>query len=137
MPPRTLASLAQGLTVAPDVGAALVALGEGLADLDRSARIALLRYDARKDLLAERLSPDGDRISRGRVETTFDHLPPATRRALTAGGQFAELGDRSLEYARLLGMLPLIDDGLLALRGLVVDGALAAVLALYESRKIF
>ena len=137
MPPRTLASLAHSLTVAPDISAALVALGEGLADLDRGARIALIHYDARKDLLVERLSPDGERIARGRVDTTFDHLPPIVRRAITAGGQFADLADRSAEYARLLGMTPVIDDGLLALRGLVLDGALSAVLALYESRKIF
>ena len=45
MPPRTLASLAQSLSIAPDLTAALVALGEVLSEIDRSASVALLRYD--------------------------------------------------------------------------------------------
>src|SRR4051794_33848252 len=44
MPPRTLASLAHALGAAPDVGAALVALAEALAELDRGATVALLTY---------------------------------------------------------------------------------------------
>ena len=42
MPPRTLASLAHALCVAPDLDAALVALGEGLAEVDRSEEYARL-----------------------------------------------------------------------------------------------
>jgi hypothetical protein len=137
MAPRTLASLAHALNVAPDLHAALVALGEGLGEVDRAAQIALVLYDGRRDMLAERLAPSGGAVSRAALETTFDHLPVPVRTAVTAGAQFVDLGDRSSEYARLLGFPPIADGGLLAVRGLIFDGALSAVLALYEPRKFF
>ena len=49
MPPRTLASLAHALTAAADVEAALVALAEALADIDRFAQIALIRFDPKRN----------------------------------------------------------------------------------------
>ena len=123
--------------MAPDLEGALVALGESLADTDRSAVLALIRYDARKSILRERLSPTADRIHRANVDTTFDHLPPNVRTLVSGGGQFVDLGDKSAEYARLLGLSPFSDGGILALRGLLTDGALTSVLALYEQRKMF
>ena len=137
MAPRTLASLAHALSVAPDLSAALVALGEGLGEVDRAAQIALLQYDGRRDMLAERLVPAGGAVLRAPLQTTFDHLPAGVRAAVTAGAQFVDLGDRSAEYARLLAFTPIADGGLLAVRGLAFDGALSAVLALYEPRKFF
>src|SRR5829696_4430920 len=74
MSSRNLPSLAHALSVAPDFDAALVALGEGLADVDRTAHLGLLRYDARREMLRERLTPHGGRVSRSPVETTIDHL---------------------------------------------------------------
>ena len=137
MPPRTLQSLAHALAAAPDLDAALVALGEGLAEIDRSACIALLRYDGRREMLVDRLTPNGGAVRRTPVETTFDHLSAPIRRAVTGGGQFVELGEQSVEYARLFGLPPFTDGGLLALRGLRFDGNLAAIVALYEPKKIF
>jgi hypothetical protein len=138
MPPRTLASLAHALGAASDLDAALVALGEALAEVDRSAQLALFVYDARRQLLRERLSPDGSRVARHRVDTTFDHLPPRARAQISAGAQFADLGDASDEYARLLALDTLAgEEGLLALRGIPTDGHLAAVVALYEPRRFF
>ena len=137
MPPRTLASLAHALSVAPDLDAALVALGEGLAEIDRAAHVALLRFDGRREMLRERLTPSGGAVDRTAVETTFDHLPGPVRMAVTGGGQFVDLGDRSEEYARLFGLRPIADGGLLSLRGISHDGGLAAVVALYEPRKFF
>jgi putative methionine-R-sulfoxide reductase with GAF domain len=137
MPPRTLASLAHALCVAPDLDAALVALGEGLAEVDRSAHIALLRFDGRREMLRERLTPSGGTVDRTAVETTFDHLPGPVRLAVAAGGQFVDLGDRSEEYARLFGLRTVADGGLLSLRGLRYEGGLAAVVALYEPKKFF
>ena len=137
MAPRTLASLAHALNVAPDLNAALVALGEGLGEVDRAAQLALLLYDGRRDMLAERLVPSGGAVTRIPLQTTFDHLPAPVRALVTAGAQFVDLGDRSAEYARLLSFPPIADGGLLALRGLVFEGALSAVLALYEPRKFF
>jgi hypothetical protein len=59
------------------------------------------------------------------------------RTLVAGGGQFVDLGERSVEYARLLGLNPFSDGGLLSLRGLTTDGHLAAVLALYEQKKMF
>jgi len=137
MSSRNLPSLAHALSVAPDYDAALVALGEGLADVDRTALLGLLRYDPRKEMLRERLTPHGGRVSRASVETTFDHLPAAIRTQVAAGGQFVDLGDRSAEYARMFGFPTFPDGGILSLRGVQVDGLLAAIVALYEQKKMF
>ncbi len=137
MPPRTLGSLAHALAAAPDLDAALVALGEGLADIDRSANLALLRYDGRREMLVDRLTPSGGTVRRTPLETTFDHLPTPMRHVVLAGSQFVDLGDRSAEYARLFGMPPIADGGLLVLRGVKFDGYLAAIVVVYEPRKIF
>ena len=134
---RALPSLAHALAVAPDLNAALIAMGEALLDGDRSAVIALLRSDGRKEMLRERLTPSGGHVESATVDTTFDHLPPNVRTLVSGGGQFVDLGERSVEYARLLGLTPFADGGLLSLRGLTTDGHLAAVLALYEQRKMF
>ena len=134
---RVLPSLAHALTVAPDLNAALIALGEALMDGDRSAVLALLRYDGRKEMLRERLTPTGGHVESGTVDTTFDHLPPNVRTLVSGGGQFVDLGERSAEYARLFGLSPFGDGGLLSLRGLTTDGHLSAVLVLYEQKKMF
>jgi hypothetical protein len=123
---------------ASSLDAALVALGEALAEVDRSAQLSLLHYDARQQLLRERWSPDGGRVARTRVETTFDHLPARIRAQIAAGGQFADLAEESDAYARLLGLqTTLAEEGLLALRGIPTDGHLSAVLALIEPRRFF
>ena len=137
MAPRTLQSLAHALATAPDLDAALVALGEGLAEVDRTAYVALLRYDGRREMIVDRLTPTGGTVGRTMVETTFDHLSAPVRHAVSQGAEFVDLGDQSQEYARLFGMMPFVDGGMLALRGIRFDGYLAAVVALYESKKIF
>ncbi len=137
MSTRALPSLAHALGVAPDLDAAIVALGEALTDSDRSAMLALFRYDGRRQLLIDRLTPIGDKVQRTSVDTTIDHLPAAVRALIVNGGQFIDLGDKSSETARLLGITPFADGGLLSLRGLTSDGHLAAVLGLYEQRRMF
>ena len=137
MPPRTLASLAHALSVAPDLDAALVALGEALAEVDRTSIVALLRYDGRREMLSDRLTPAGGAVERSAVETTFDHLPPPVRLAVASGGQFVDLADQSEEYARLFRLRPQPEGGWLSLRGVRADGHLTAVIALYEPKKIF
>ncbi len=137
MSTRALPSLAHALGVAPDLDATLVALGEALVDADRSALLALFRYDSRRQLLKDRLTPVGDKVTRAPVDTTIDHLPPAVRAMIANGGQFVDLGDKSTEMARLLGITPFADGGLLSLRGLTSDGHLSAVLGLYEQRRMF
>ncbi len=137
MPPRTLASLAHALTAAPDLDGALIALGESLAEFDRGASIALIQYDARRDMLRARATPVGADVQRSTLETTFDHLPEPVRVRILAGGPFIDVTDRSADYARLFGFTSVMDGGTLAVRGLRVEGQLGAVLALYEPRKIF
>jgi len=137
MPPRTLATLAHALSVAPDVQSALLALSDALSEVDRFAQIALVRFDARRSMLVDRLVPAGDTVTQDRLETTFDHLPTRERIAVTAGGAFVDFGDQSDEFAVLFGFTRFSDVGWLSLRGLRFDGQLAAVLVLYETRKFF
>lgn len=115
----------------------MIALGECLAELDRGATLALVHYDARRDMLRERLTPVGARVVRSSLETTYDHLPQPIRGKVTAGGQFVDITDKSADYVRLFGFAPGLDGGMLSLRGLQLEGTLSAVLALYEPRKIF
>ncbi len=115
----------------------MIALGECLAELDRGATIALVHYDARRDMLRERLSPVGAQVVRSSLETTYDHLPEPIRAKVTAGGQFIDVTDKSADYVRLFGFAPGLDGGVLSLRGLRIEGMLSAVLALFEPRKIF
>src|SRR5438309_7908808 len=82
MPPRTLATLAHALSVAPDLDAALLALGDALSEVDRFAKIALVRFDARRSMLVDRLVPTGDTVTADRLDTTFDHLPTRERIAV-------------------------------------------------------
>ena len=137
MPPRTLSSLAHALSAAPDLDQALIALGESLAELDRGASLALILFDARRDMLRDRLTPVGAQVVRSSMETTFDHLPEPVRTRILAGGPFIDVTDRSADYARLCGFSTMLDGGVLSVRGMKMDGMLGAVLALYEPRKIF
>src|SRR4051794_35020299 len=107
MPPRTLASLAHALTVATSRDAALHALGEALAEVDRYAHLALVGYDGRRSMLTERLLVVGSRTDTVSLETTIDHLPTRERLAVIAGGQFVEFADTGDEFARLFQMPPL------------------------------
>ena len=136
MPPRTLASLAHALGASGGVDDALLALGETLAELDRGAVIAFYPYDARRELLRVRLVPGPGYVERVPLDASLEHLPTAVRVQLVSGTGFAELGERSGDFARLLGFQgPL--DGQLVLRGVRVEGQLAAVMVLVEPRRIF
>jgi hypothetical protein len=137
MPPRTLASLAHALTVANDVQAALGALGEALADIDRFAQVALVKYDHRRSMLRERLVPKDGGVDVAALDTTIDHLPNRERVAVMAGGQFVEFGDSIDEFARLFGLRGFDEPGWLSARGIRFEGQLSAILVLYETKKIF
>ena len=64
MPPRTLASLAHALTIAGNRDAALEALGEALAEVDRYAHLGLVRFDGRRSMLVD---PAAASVSGGRL----------------------------------------------------------------------
>ncbi|HET6701115.1 MAG TPA: hypothetical protein VFH14_04900, partial [Gemmatimonadaceae bacterium] len=88
MPPRTLASLAHALGAAADLDTAFVALAEALAEVDRFTVLALYRYDARREMLRERItmSEQGE-VERARADTKLDHIPPKVRVVVGGGGQ--------------------------------------------------
>src|SRR3981189_191715 len=137
MPPRTLATLAHALSVAPDLDAALLALSDALTEVDRFAKLALVRFDARRSMLVDRLTPSGEGVICEKLEAAFDHLPPRERIAVAAGGTFVEFGDQSDEFAALFSFPRFTDVGWLSLRGLGFAGQLSAVIVLYETRKFF
>lgn len=137
MPPRTLASLAHALTIAGNRDAALEALGEALAEVDRYAHLGLVRFDNRRSMLVDRTLVVGSRTDTVTLETTFDHIPTRERMAVSAGGQLVDFGESSEEFARLLQLPMLGEGGWLSIRGLPYEGELSALLVLYESRKMF
>lgn len=137
MPPRTLATLAHALTVSATQDEALQALGEALVEVDRFARLALVQFDERKQMLRGRRLIDGTAIDALELDTTFDHLPTRERSMISAGGRFVDFGDRSDEFARLFQMPGLGEPGCLAARGVRFEGGLSAIVVLYETKKIF
>ena len=137
MPPRTLASLAQSLSVATDVEGALMSLAESLTELDRFAQLAWVRFDARRALMRERVLATARSVESTDLGTTLDHLPTKERVAITAGGQFVDFGDASDDYGPLFALKRPEEGGILAVRGLRFDGVLSSMLVLYEPRKIF
>ncbi|MDQ6690250.1 MAG: hypothetical protein M3Z18_07045 [Gemmatimonadota bacterium] len=137
MAPRTLAALSTVLTSVGNVSEALNALSQDIAEHDRNGSIVLFIYDARRDLLAERLMPAHEGMRTAQLEIALDHLPTAIRRAISGGKQFADLGTESGDYQKLLGVGASPEAGVLLLRGLLVDGELSAVLALSEPKTRF
>ncbi|HMG94856.1 MAG TPA: hypothetical protein VK565_01055 [Gemmatimonadaceae bacterium] len=137
MAPRTLAGLSTVLAAAGNVAEALSALSQNVAEHDRNGSIVLFIYDARRDLLAERLMPAHEGLRTAQLEIALDHLPTAIRRTISAGRQWADLGTESGDYQKLLGVGASPEAGVLLLRGLLVDGELSAVLALSEPKTRF
>ena len=137
MAPRTLAGLSTVLSSVGNVAEALNALAQDIAEHDRNGHAALFIYDARRDLLSERLIPAHEGMRTAQIEIAIDHLPTAVRRMLSAGRQFADLGTESGDHQKLLGVGGNPEAGVLLLRGLLVDGELAGVLALSEPKTRF
>jgi hypothetical protein len=154
MPAKPIPVIAAELAQAADVAAALRTVGDELAATDKLSGFALLTYDARRELLVnEALGPSGDTaehtspprdISAGsgapaspvdHSRLALDHLPPTVRYAILAGQRFADVGDQASQYARLLGVDPAGTGLRLLLKGIVMDGALAAVLAAFDARR--
>jgi hypothetical protein len=137
MAPRTLAGLSTVLAAAGNVAEALNALAQDIGEHDRNGNIVLFVYDARRDLLSERLAPAHEGMRTAQLEIAVDHLPTAIRKTISGGKQFADLGADSGDYQKLLGVGASPEAGVLLLRGLLVDGELGAVLALSEPKTRF
>ena len=137
MAPRTLAALSTVLSSVGNVAEALNTLAQDVSEHDRNGHVALFVYDAKRELLSERLAPAHEGIRTAQIEVAIDHLPTAIRRSLAAGKQFADLGGESGDYQKLLGVGANPEAGVLLLRGLLVDGELTGVLALSEPKTRF
>jgi len=137
MAARTLAGLSTVLASVGNVAEALNALSQDVIEHDKNGSIVLFIYDARRDLLAERLIPAHEGMRTAQLEIALDHLPTAIRRTITAGRQFADMGTESGDYQKLLGVGASPEAGVLLLRGLLVDGELSGVLALSEPKTRF
>ena len=137
MAPRTLAGLSTVLSAAGNVAEALNALAQDVSEHDRNGNLALFTFDAKRELLSERMIPAQEGMRTAQIEIALDHLPTAVRRTLTAGKQFADLATESGDYQKLLGVGNNPEAGVLLLRGLLVDGELAAILALSEPKTRF
>lgn len=137
MAPRTLGGLSTVLAAAANVPDALRALAHDVSEHDRNAGLVLYMYDARREVLCEKMVSALDGAKTAQLEIAMDHLPSSVRRTIIAGRQFADLGSESAEYQKLLGVGANPEAGVLVLRGLLVDGELAAVLALSEPKTRF
>ena len=137
MAPRTLAALSTVLSSVGNTAEALNALAQDIAEHDRNGHIVLFIYDAKRELLSERLMPAHEGMRTAQIEIALDHLPTAVRRTLMAGKQFADLAGESGDYQKLLGVGASPEAGVLLLRGLLVDGELSGVLALSEPKTRF
>lgn len=125
------------MAAAANVSDALRALAHDVSEHDRNASIVLFIYDARREVFCERIVPALDGGKSIPLEIAIDHLPTAARRTIAAGRQFADMAGESGDYQKLLGVGASPEAGVLLLRGLLVDGEVAAVLALSESKTRF
>lgn len=139
MPPKSLPVLAAELALANDSAAALRTVHEELADWDRHAGLALLTYDAHRGALINRADAaraGGNGSASVSVFLALDHLPPAVQYAVLAGQRFADVGDQAAQYARILGVeLAGGTQFRMLVKGIVLEGALSAVLAAYDTRR--
>jgi hypothetical protein len=137
MAPRTLAALSTVLSSVGNTAEALNALAQDIGEHDRNGHVVLFIYDAKRELLSERLIPAHEGLRTAQIEIALDHLPTSVRRILLAGRQFADLASESGDYQKLLGVGANPEAGVLLLRGLLVDGELSGVLALSEPKTRF
>jgi hypothetical protein len=134
---KSLPALAADLALAPDASAALRSVHEELAGADRNTGFVLLTVDPRRNALVNNQlrgvddSPNEELPAHAYL--ALDHLPPVVQYAVLAGQRFADVGDQGSQYGRLLGLDTGVGELKLFLKGIVFEGALAAVLALYDS----
>lgn len=136
MSAKGLPGFANSLASASDLSDALAGLYEEAADTDRSASVALLRNDPRRDLFVERIVVDSGGVRREDIAVAFDHLPAQVRKRVSSGQAFVEFGDQSTDFMKLLG-LPPSEGATLSMRGFCLDGELAGALALVEPKRRF
>ncbi len=137
MTPRTLESLAHALSAAKTLDAALVALAECVADVDRGASVAFLRVDARSGLIVERHDVAAGGVAAAPLELAIEQFPRSVVQGISAGGAFVDVGEEAPTFARMLGLSLDAAAGRLALRGVRVDGELVGIISLREPVRVF
>ncbi len=137
MPESTLVSLSHALAASNDLDAAFVALAEGLAELDRGAVVGYLPVNTRDSRLVASHTWEQGHVIRAPLDVALRQFTPHLVQQVQAGSTFTDVGDESDTFARMLHLPSLGEAGDLALRGIRFDGELAAVLALYEHKRIF
>lgn len=136
MPIRTLDSLAHALGAATTFDAALVALAESVADLDRDASIAWCRVASKRSMIVERREPAAGGVRVTPIDMAVDQFPKAVVAAVSAGGTFTDVGDEAAAFSGMLGLDPW-PGARLALRGVRVDGELVGILVLRAQPRVF
>lgn len=136
MSSKGLPGFANALATASALSDALSALYEEAADTDRSAAVALLKNDPRRDIFVERFLVDNNGVQREDIAVSFDHLPAQVRKRVSSGQAFVEFGEQSTDFMKLLG-LPPSEGALLSMRGFLLDNELAGALALVEPKRRF
>lgn len=137
MTPRTLESLAHALGAATTLDAALVALAETVADLDREASVAFFRVDARSGLIVERRVAARGGVETSAMDMAVEQLPRPVVQSVMTGASFADVGDEAPTFAAMLGVPLDGPGGRLAIRGIRVDGELVGLVALREPVRVF
>lgn len=140
MPPKSLSTVAAELMHAADADSALATVHQELATSDKNTGFAVLTFDTRREALVNRAllgepAPGSSAASPEHAHLALDHLPPPVRFALLTGERFADVGDQAAQYARLLGVELPGNELRLLLKGIVVESALVAVIAAYDSRR--
>lgn len=136
MTSKGLPGFANSLASVTELPAALAALYEEAADADRSAVVALLRNDPRRDVFVERILVDSTGVRSEGIAIAFDHLPAQVRKRVSSAQAFVEFGDQSTDFMKLLG-LPSSEGATLSMRGFSLDNELAGALALVEPKRRF
>jgi len=131
MPAKSLATLAADFFAAADLDVALRLLNDEFGD--KYLTIALLEYDGRRSTLKGR-GPKTPPGGTERALMALDHIPAQARFTLLAGQRFADLGDQGSQYANVLGISADSGTARLYIKGIVLDGALTAVLAVHDPR---
>jgi len=137
MASRTLAGLSAILSAARSLPEALLALAQEATEADRSASVALYEHDPQRGVLFRRTAVSDESVRATPLNVALDHLPARVRKTLLEGKAFADCGAQSEDYMKLLGFSAPEESGAFLLRGCALDGELAAIVALYEPKRVF
>jgi hypothetical protein len=132
-----LPAFAIALNSASSLDELMGAAGREMGDVIRDVEVAIISFDERRQLLTERIAPVLDQTISTRLNVAIDQFPRAVRTRLLDGTGFVDLAQSSADYLKLLAWEPRTPGGKLHLRGLMLDGSMAGILAVYEPRKLF